>query len=179
MQEWCNSIADLLELCLSCINPSIFSTKCLYGFVVHCFVLDAYTATCGLTYLPYSLGLLVKKMSNCMIVLCQWSYSRGHGVKLTCTKPQQNTRKCDHKISNIRHTNAPNLLFLVSSCSCLCPIQWRQVLSREWRCSWSSTDRRCSNYIWVIDNFIAWYGATYIGDLMVSKDVLNVPKTDK
>ena len=27
---------------------------------------------------------------------------------------------------------------------------------REWRCSWSSADRRCSNYIWVIKNFIAY-----------------------
>ena len=33
--------------------------------------------------------------------------------------------------------------------------QWSQVLSREWRYSWSSADRRCSNYIWVINNFIA------------------------
>ena len=31
-----------------------------------------------------------------------------------------------------------------------------QVLSREWRCSWSSADRRSSNYIWVIKNFIAY-----------------------
>ena len=51
---------------------------------------------------------------------------------------------------------------LVSSCSCLCPIHWSQVLSREWRCSWSSADRRCSNYIWMINNFIAYYGVTYI-----------------
>ena len=41
------------------------------------------------------------------------------------------------------------------------------MLSREWRCSWSSADRRCSNYIWVIDNFIAYYGTTYIRDLTV------------
>ena len=41
------------------------------------------------------------------------------------------------------------------------------VLSREWRCSWSSADRRCSNYIWVIDNFIACKGAPYIRDLTV------------
>ena len=34
--------------------------------------------------------------------------------------------------------------------------------SREWRCGWSSADRRCSNYIWVIDNFIAYLGVTYI-----------------
>ena len=30
---------------------------------------------------------------------------------------------------------------------------------REWRCSWSSADRRCSNYIWVIGEFNAglWF----------------------
>ena len=39
--------------------------------------------------------------------------------------------------------------------------------SREWRCSWSSADRRCSNYIWVIDNFIAYKGASYIRDFTV------------
>ena len=53
---------------------------------------------------------------------------------------------------------APNLntwKILVLSCGCLCRIPWSQMLSREWRCSWSSADRRCSNYIWVIDNVIA------------------------
>ena len=59
-------------------------------------------------------------------------------------------------------------MFLISSCSCLCPVQWSQVLSREWRCSWSSADRRCSNYIWLIDNFITYSGATYIRDLVVN-----------
>ena len=47
-------------------------------------------------------------------------------------------------------------MFLVSSCSCLGWIHQSQVLSREWTCSWSSADRRCSNYIWVINNFIAF-----------------------
>ena len=46
-------------------------------------------------------------------------------------------------------------MFLISSWSCLCSIHWSQVLSQESRCSWSSTDRRCSNYIWMINNFIA------------------------
>ena len=46
-------------------------------------------------------------------------------------------------------------MILVSSCCCLCSIHWGQLLSREWRCSWSSTDRRCSNYIWMIINFIS------------------------
>ena len=53
-------------------------------------------------------------------------------------------------------------MFLVSPYSCLRPIHWSQVLSWEWRCSWSSADRRCSNYIWVINNFIVYKGATYI-----------------
>ena len=51
-------------------------------------------------------------------------------------------------------------MLLVSSCSCFCPIHWSQVLSREWR---------CSNYIWVIDNFVAYKGASYIRDLTVLK----------
>ena len=71
------------------------------------------------------------------------------------------------KVSNISCTKSPNLNNLILSCSCLCPIHWTQVLSREWRCSWSSTDRRCSNYIWVINNFIAFSGAAYIRDLTV------------
>ena len=36
------------------------------------------------------------------------------------------------------------------------------MLSREWRCSWSSADRRCSNYILVIHNYIAYQCAYYI-----------------
>ena len=39
-------------------------------------------------------------------------------------------------------------MFLVTACSCLRSIRWSQMLSWEWRCSWSSADRRCSNYIW-------------------------------
>ena len=58
-------------------------------------------------------------------------------------------------------------MFLVSFSSCLCAIYWNQVLGREWRCSWSSADRRCSNYIWVINNYIAYWGASYIWGLTV------------
>ena len=57
-------------------------------------------------------------------------------------------------------------MLLVSSCSCLFPIHWSQVLSREWRCSWSSTDRRCSNCIWVMNKLIT-YWAAYIRRLTV------------
>ena len=43
------------------------------------------------------------------------------------------------------------------------------MLSWEWRCSWSSADKRCSNYIWVINNFIAYWGATYIRGFTVMR----------
>ena len=56
---------------------------------------------------------------------------------------------------------------LFSSCSCLCSSVWSQLLSREWRCSWSSANRRCSSYIWVTNNFIANQGASYIRYLTV------------
>ena len=67
--------------------------------------------------------------------------------------------------------DAPNLnteMLLISACSCLCAIYWSWVLSREWRWSWSSGDRRCSNYIWVINIFIAYWGVAYIRGFMVS-----------
>ena len=41
------------------------------------------------------------------------------------------------------------------------------MLSRGWRCSWSSADRRCFNYIWVINRIIAYYSAAHIRGLTV------------
>ena len=61
-----------------------------------------------------------------------------------------------HKISNISRTKSRTLPILVSACSCLSTLYWSQALSGEWRCSWSSAERRCSKYIWVINNFIAY-----------------------
>ena len=58
-------------------------------------------------------------------------------------------------------------MFLVSVCSGLCAVYWSQVSSGEWRCSWSRADRRCSNYIWVINNLIFYQSASYIRDLTV------------
>ena len=60
-------------------------------------------------------------------------------------------------------------MFTVSSCIYLCPIYWSHVLSRKWRCSWSSADRRCSNYIWVINNLMAHKDASCIRDLTVDQ----------
>ena len=52
--------------------------------------------------------------------------------------------------------NPKTWMFPVSCCSCLCPINWSQVLRREWKCSCSSADRQCPKYIWVINNLIAY-----------------------
>ena len=65
-------------------------------------------------------------------------------------------------------------MFLISSCNWFSPIHWSQMLSREWRCSWSSIDRWCSNCIWVINNFIAYWGEAYIGGLMVYKNHVHI-----
>ena len=49
-------------------------------------------------------------------------------------------------------------MILVSSC----PIHRIQALSREWRCSWSSVDRRCSNFLCVINKCIAYTKVQYV-----------------
>ena len=73
---------------------------------------------------------------------------------------------CNCQTSKINHTKSQTWTFIALPCSCLNPIHWNQS-SREWRCSWGSADRRCSNYIWVINNFIAYSGVTYIRSFMV------------
>ena len=50
------------------------------------------------------------------------------------------------QISNIRCTKTRNIN-LVSCSICLCAIYWSQVLSPEWRYSWSRADRQCFSYI--------------------------------
>ena len=67
-------------------------------------------------------------------------------------------------------------MFFDSFCSDRCPTHWNQVLSRGWRCSWSSADRRCSNHIWVINNFIAYQSASYARDLTVHGMISSVTK---
>ena len=88
-----------------------------------------------------------------------WS-TRGSTLWLNVTElfnPNSETHE-DNKEGDLRKS----MMFLISSCNCLCLIHWSQVLSREWRCSWNRADRRCPNYIWVINNFIAHRGASYI-----------------
>ena len=59
------------------------------------------------------------------------------------------------QIFNIRGAKSPN--------GFLYTIHLSQVLGREWRCSWSSAYKRCSKYIWVVNNYFAYYGALILG----------------
>ena len=57
---------------------------------------------------------------------------------------------------NTRPTKSPNWNVSRPASQSTLLIHWSQVLSREWRCSWSNADRRCSNYIWLINNCITY-----------------------
>ena len=47
-------------------------------------------------------------------------------------------------------------MILLSSCGRLCPILWSQVLSREWRCSWSSADSQAMLQLHLSDRQFNW-----------------------
>ena len=69
--------------------------------------------------------------------------------------------------SNIRCTKSQNLNVPHLILQCLGPVHWCQVLSQEWSYSWSSVDRQCSNYIWVVNNSITYWSVANIRGLTV------------
>ena len=102
-------------------------------------------------------------MSDCRVSSgCQWTCnSRSNWGEEREWKHQycQTSNTSQIKSQNLNdfhlvlHLSLPNLL--------------KPGLSREWRCSWSSADKRCSNYIWVVNNLIAYKDEPYIRDLTV------------
>ena len=73
------------------------------------------------------------------------------------------------QVFNIRRTKSQHLkdYRVVLRLSLPNPLK-PDVKSRMKMYSWSSADRRCSNYIWVIDNYIAYEGAPYIRGFTVA-----------
>ena len=67
--------------------------------------------------------------------------------------PRNATCNSYRQTSNTRRTDSQNLNVsrLALELSLSNPLN---VLSRGWRCRWNSSDRRCSNYIWVINNIL-------------------------
>ena len=86
---------------------------------------------------------------------------------------QHNPNHTYRKIFNIRRTKSPNLsdCRLVLQLPLANPLKPVQVLSWEWRCSWSA-NRRCSNSIWMINTFIANSGTSYVNGEQLVRDVL-------
>ena len=75
-------------------------------------------------------------------------------------------QKLYHQTSNISCTKFENLNVFLYGLAVVFANPLKPGLSQEWRSRWSSADT-CSNYIWVINNFIAYWGATYIRGLTV------------
>ena len=97
-----------------------------------------------------------------------------YGVKYVL---QRNPLQGLHMSNEYRYTcniGVPTQNLNVSFCSCLCPIHWSQVLSQDWRCNWSSADRRCSSYVWMMNNVIAYQVAFCIRGLTIWQERLNV-----
>ena len=143
-----------------CVKPVMFFTD-----MPHQTDFASWHVTCEHTW---NAGVLVSSLASSRLSSSAFfkmaSCSR---IKLACRLSRSSWKKNHYRqTSSISH-QIPNLygsslvlrlslpMVLVSSCGCLCPIHWSQMLSRAWRCSWSSADRRCSNYIWVINNYIA------------------------
>ena len=103
-------------------------------------------------------GQLMHEMWCLIPLLCLWSV----GYWCPFNNHQYGTHvfivlliKTYRKIFNIRRTKSQNLIVSRLVLQLSLPNPMKLVFSREWRCRWSSADRRCSNYIWVIDNAIA------------------------
>ena len=77
-------------------------------------------------------------MANGLKTWCyQFRITRNH-----CTAKRFQAISIHRKIFNIRRTKSQKWFSSRLAVSCLCPIHWSLVLSREWRCSWSSPDRQ-------------------------------------
>ena len=136
--------------------PTLF--YCLEDISIHmrmiCIFTYVFTCMNACVYLcVYALIVIYACMYMCtlmfLILICVCILSSFHDHHMST-----NSRRLIFLFEDCATVNKVYLI-LQLSCNCLCPVHWSQALSREWRCSWSSDDRRCSNYIWVINNFIA------------------------
>ena len=69
--------------------------------------------------------------------------------------------------SNSRSTKPKNLNVVCLALNLYLPSPLEPGIWSRKICSWSSADRWCSNYIWMINHFIGYYGAIYVRGLTV------------
>ena len=101
---------------------------------------------------------------------------QGHGWgKMLRSHNQPSIHPMYRQVSNIRRTKSKHLKDSRTVLQLSLP---NPLLGRERRCSWSSADRRCSNYIWVIDNFIANLGESYIRGFTVVTFFMSISSTN-
>ena len=118
----------------------ITSTSC----TSHRLISDASFHPC-----PIYLGFFIHQLSHipaCTSVFIAVNVCFSFHPNPTTNRYHQTSNISPHQIPNL---NVSHLILQV------CQIHWIQVLSWEWRSSWSSADMRRSNYILVINNFIA------------------------
>ena len=72
-----------------------------------------------------------------------------------------------HQISNIWRTKSQSLNVYRLVLQLSLPSLLKPCVPVHQECSWSSAYRRCSNYIWLINNLIAHKGVAYIRVLTV------------
>ena len=72
------------------------------------------------------------------------------------------------KISNINRTKSQHLDVSLLVLQLYLPNPLKPGVKSRMKMQWSSADRRCSDYIWVINKFTAYWGATYIKGLTVA-----------
>ena len=106
-----------------------------------------------ITYLKFLSNLQGANMLNSRVHGQFYCLAFIQTCKVFCTLTLPSTQ-CYCQISNTRCTKSQNLNISHLALQLLLPnlLKPGVVLSREWKCSWSSTDRRCSNYIWAV-----WY----------------------
>ena len=138
--DWLNSIFALLYT--HWYSLTYFSGY-LHHFLSNCCIFLFVLIVVNLALMPNYF------QAPAMVYNCCWMWSSMNMfLEQILTQEWRYRRTSNISRTKSQHVNA--------FCNCLCPFHWSQVLSREWRCSWSSADRRCSNYFWVINNFIAY-----------------------
>ena len=143
VQDCSNSIANALELLQSCAEPLIFPLKvcCVSSPALYKIACILILIIWGLVlWVQLTTGLYNIKQSKCSC-LNQW-WKRSLILHIHVLLGKHHFLKLHYKdvffsvimiLSNLLYTTLnPN------TGSCLCPIHWSQVLSQEWRCSWST-----------------------------------------
>ena len=138
-------------------NPLLFALSHTYVCLISDEYMSKFRANFSMVYIIMEFAILAGSgglYSNKNT--CMYMYTDYNAKDKSGKAPFNRCNGNYSQSSNIRQTESQDLMFLVSPWSCLFPIHWSNVSSRERRSSWSSTDRRYTYYIWGINSFFAY-----------------------